>query len=361
MALRNSLTALLLLLCACSESDQDPAAKGATLAALEGSVRVGVAPVERLVVLPPGEATGVVTAFRKATVSAEVAGRVLRRLVEPGIAVERGQVLVELDAQRAGLAVQQARAELQARTVRLAQAEQDLTRGLRLFERGAISQDTVDDFAFAVELAAADLQAAEAALATAKRGERDTRVLAPFSGTAEIVHVQVGDYVNPGSPVATLADFSKARVSAGVTGAEAGAITPGQSALVSFGSLGGVPVSGTVHSVGRIADPLSGTYAVEVWVEGGNAKKLREGMVGTLNVSMQTAEPQAAVPRAALFRQGGRMHVFAVRDGVAELVAVSIGRGNQSHVEILAGLAPGDVVVVEGQFALRDGVPVQVN
>jgi RND family efflux transporter MFP subunit len=336
-------------------------AQSARLDSMLGAVRVRVAPVENLAIVPQAEVTGVVAAYRKATVAAEVSGRVLKRQVEPGDTVAEGQVLVALDADRVKLNADQAKAQERARAVRVAQAKQDLERGRRLFGRGAISQEVVDDFEFAVELAAAELQAAKAALGTAQRAERDSQVRAPFAGTAEVVHVQEGDYVNPGMPVVTLTDFSKARVSAGVTASEAATIEPGQAAPVVFEALGGVPVQGVVRSVGRIGDAVSGTYPVEIWIEGEAATRLREGMVGAVRVTIDARAPKPAVPRAALFRQNGQMHAFSVRDGVAHLVPVRTGNGNRTHVEIINGLQAEDLVVVEGQFALRDGAAVQTQ
>ena len=147
-----------------------------------------------------------------------------------------------------------------------------------------------------------------------------------------------------------------------MTAGEAAAVAPGQPASVVFEALGGIPVAGVVHSVGRISDPNSGTYPVEIWLAGDVAAQLREGMVGAVQLASQGAVvPGPAVPRSALFRQAGRMHVFVVAAERAKLVPVTMGRGDATHVMINAGLQVGDQVVVDGQFALRDGAAVQTN
>jgi RND family efflux transporter MFP subunit len=327
-------------------------------AALNTAVRVTVEPVTATPIHREGEVTGIVSAFRKATVAAEVGGRVLERLVEPGDVVADGQVLVVLDSDRARLDAEQARAREQARTVDLHQAQQRFARGKDLFGKNAISKDTLDDLRFAVERADAELSAARAALNTARRAVRDSRVRAPFAGTTEIVHAQQGDYLNPGTPVATLADFSRARVRAGVTATEAASVQPGDTASMVFEALGGVSLAGEVHSVGRISDASSGTYPVEIWLAGEAATRLREGMVAAVQLTLPSSDPKPSVRRAALFRQSGQMHVFTVVDDIARLVPVRIGNGNSTHVEILEGIDQDQLVVVEGQFALRDGARV---
>ena len=67
------------------------------------------------------------------------------------------------------------------------------------------------------------------------------------------------------------------------------------------------------------------------------------------------------VPGAAVFRRDGRMHVYVVDGGTARLRAIEAGRINSAQVEIVGGLNPGEQVVIDGQFALRDGAPVKVD
>lgn len=350
-----------LLPAGCTDSSGNVLPEEPQAPVLDTAVRVTVEAVADIPIHREGEVTGIVSAFRKATVAAEVGGRVLERLVEPGDLVEAGQVLVVLDSDRVRLGAEQTQAQEQARTVDLHQARQRFERGKNLFERNAISKDTLDDLRFAVDRAEAELSAARAALNTARRAVRDSRVTAPFAGTAEIVHAQQGDYLNPGAPVATLADFSRARVRAGVTASEAASVQAGHTANVAFEALGGVSWQGEIQSVGRIADESSGTYPVEIWLTGEAATRLREGMVAAVQLALPTTDTKPAIPRAALFRQSGQMHVFTVSDEIAHLAPVRIGNGNSTHVEILEGLEKDELVVVEGQFALRDGARVIIR
>ncbi|MDE0348193.1 MAG: efflux RND transporter periplasmic adaptor subunit [Gammaproteobacteria bacterium] len=309
-------------------------------------------------------AAGVVEAFRTATVAAETHGRVTLRSVEPGDRVDAGQVLVNLDSERARIARDEAGAMVRSREIDLREAHNELRRGQDLHARQFISRDVLERLHFAQARAAAGLRAARSQLAAAERVLADAEVRAPFPGIAEHVHVHEGDYVNPGTPVATLADFGRARIRAGITAREAALLTGVGHADLTLDVLGAEPLRATINSVARVSEPATGTYALELWltdiaedVRGG----LREGMLATVHLPHGGAAARLTVPSAAVFRRDGAMHVFVVNDGHAELRPVHTGRSNGPVIEILEGLAAGETVVTDGQFALRDGARVIVE
>ena len=122
-----------------------------------------------------------------------------------------------------------------------------------------------------------------------------------------------------------------------------------------------------VRSVGRVADPGTGTYPLEIWLDNADGK-LREGMVASVSLTAYAGsedEGAALVPQSALVRRDGRLAIFVVgeadREPRVKLREVRIGHSDGERVEVLAGVAPGESVVIEGQFALRDGSGVFVE
>ena len=327
---------------------------------LSTAVHVQVAPVTRSALTPQATVSGVVEAFRKTTVAAEVSGRVTVRHVEPGDEVAAGQPMITLDNERARIARNEAQARLRTTNVNLAQARSELRRGENLRQQQFISEDRLETLRFAVQRAVTELAAADSALAAAQRALNDTVIRAPFAGSAEDVRVQMGDFVATGTPVVTVVDFSRARVRAGVTAREAALLTGASTAELGLESAGLEPVSATVHSVSRVADPTTGTYNVEIWLDE-RTDGLREGMLASVRLPYQNAETALTVPSIAVFRRNGTMHTFRVVDGTAELQPVRTGRANGRSIEVISGLNEGEQVVVEGQFALRDGAPVVVD
>jgi RND family efflux transporter MFP subunit len=306
----------------------------------------------------------VVYAFRTADVAAEVAGRVVERLVEPGDRVEAGDILVALDAERHQLAVDEARATLRARLVDREEARRELERGDELMARNTISASQHDALRFASDRASSAEALARAALGRAQRALADTQVRAPFAGTVESISVDEGDYAMPGGPIARVADFTRVRVKTGVTAGRAATIEVGADASAAFAALGGRRFEGRVRAIGRIAEGGSGTYPVEVWLEQPDAN-LREGMVASVRFSGAGEKPTTLVPRAALLRRGGVLSLFAVDESAGDPRAVArpvrVGRSGPHAVELLEGAQVGERVVIDGLFALRDGARVFID
>ncbi len=328
------------------------------------AVRVRVAEVRRAALDRRGQSTGLVAAFRTADVAAEIAGRVVARHVEPGDRVAAGDILVEQDAVRTQIAVDEATATLAARRVDVAEAQRALARSDELSRRDTVSESQHDSSRFALERAHSAQALAEASLRRAQRALADTTIRVPFAGTVEHISVDVGDYAQPGAPIARIADFSRVRLRTGVTAEEAAALHTGTRARASFAALGGWQVDGSVRSIGRIADATTGTYFVEVWLDnpGGD---LREGMVARVRFAAGGDDTTLLVPRAALLRRDGQLSVFVVVSGAQGATAVArpvrIGRTGTTDAEVRSGLRAGERVVVDGHFALRNGAGVFVD
>ncbi len=332
--------------------------------ALMTPVHVRVKPASVADIGRQATVAGIVEAFRTATIAAETNGRVLSRSVEPGDSVQAGQVLVELDKERALIARDQAAARLRSREVDLEQAGNELQRGRDLHAREFISEDALEDLGFAAARASSALQAARADLDAAERMLKDTEVRAPFKGIAETVHVHEGDYLKSGTPVVTLADFSSARIKAGVTAREAVLLQGAEHAELTVDALGAGAIDGRINSLARVADAATGTYALEIWLNDMSTdlqERLRAGMLATVYLPYAATSAPITVPSSAVFRRGGAMHVFVVEGDSAFLRPVHTGRTNGPTVEVLDGLAEGVLVVTDGQFALRDGAPVIVE
>lgn len=323
-------------------------------------LRVKTQPVQQRTLAGAHAVTGTVQAFRKSVIAAEIEGRVSRRLIEPGTTVRANQILIQLDATQTKTQVKRAQAQVSSRQVDLAQAKYDLEKGQRLITTSVISQDTLDDFGFAFNRAKSNLQAAEAELAEAQRQLDDTRIRAAFAGTAEVVHVQQGDYLSRGAPVVTLADFTKARVIAGVTAHTARYLKADQVAQIRLQDQTSDALDAKIQAVGRIAD-INGTFPVELWVEEGASNDLREGMVAS--VVFPSADPTAhpSLPRSAIVRRDGGLFVYVLDDGMAKLRTVKLGRSDTHFAQVISGLEIGEQVVVDGLFALSDGAEVELT
>jgi len=330
----------------------------------EARLRVRAEPVRMGRLEIADSVTGTVRAFHRATLTAETQGRVLARRAEPGAPVEAGDLLLELEASRAQLELRRADASLQAARTVLAHAERELERGRKLVAESALSIQRLDDLELALDRARDELALAKVNRDTAERNMSDTRIRAPFSGTLDSLAVNVGDFVAPGTPVATLVDLSRVRIFGGVTAREAPRLSPGSVAQVAFADLGGERFDATLKSIGRVADSADGTYEIELWMDAPPAR-VRDGMVARIELPDEGREQHLLTRRAALLRSEGRPQVFVIERigdrAIARTRTLRTGRSAGEWVEVLDGLETGDLVVYDGHFALADGSPVNLD
>ena len=350
----------------CADSAEEGASQGAArrVELPKTRLRVRVDPVRLERLAAGNRVTGTVRAFHRATVTSETQGRVLSREVEPGARIESGSTIVRLEASRFELELRRAEASLSAARTVLAHAEREFARAERLVSRKAISTQQHDDLRNAADRARDEVALALVARDTARRNLEDTKIAAPFTGTVDSIAVNVGDFVAPGTPVATLVDLSRVRIFAGVTAREAARLEAGTTAQVSFADLGGAIFAATLKSVGRVAMSGDGTYGLELWMDDVDGR-MRDGLVAQIDLPDPDVTPRLIARRAALLRRDGQPEVFIVEGqgdaAVARRRPVRTGRSQGQWVEILEGLAEGDRVIWDGQFALADGTSVLID
>jgi RND family efflux transporter MFP subunit len=336
----------------------------AEMAAPATRLRVQVEPVRRAALESADRVTGTVRAFHRATVTAEVQGRVVARDVEAGADVEAGGALVSLESSRLELELRRAGATLDAAQTVFEHAQREFGRGEQLMAQSTISTQRLDDLRHAVSRARDEISLAEVARDTAQRNLEDATITAPFTGTVDSLAVDIGDFVTPGTPVATLVDLSRVRIFGGVTAREAARLEPGMSAQVTFRDLGGENFEATLQSVGRVAGRADGTYEIELWLEPSDVE-MRDGLVAQIQLADTTETLSLLAPRAAILRREGNPEVFVVANESGKTIVrarrLRTGRSEGEWIEILDGLEEGDRVVWDGHFALEDGSDVVID
>lgn len=307
------------------------------------TVAVRAQRIEMLTRTATEDVVGTVRARLRAVIEAKVSGRIEQMLVAPGQAVRAGELLVRLDAREI-----QARYE-QARAVR-EQAEREFKRRELLLKDKLISQAEFD-------AADAQLRVAEAAVQEAETLLGYIRVVAPFDGVITAKRADVGDLAAPGRPLLEMEDPRSLRLEADVPEAMLGRIALGDSLSVRIPALA-VTLQGTVSEIAPVADPNSRTFPVKVDLPAHPG--LRSGQFGRLAVPV--AEVRALrVPAGAVQVRGQMELAFVVVDGRAQMRLVKTGKHLGDEVEIVSGLNPGELLVIEGAASLVDGQPVEAR
>jgi RND family efflux transporter MFP subunit len=309
--------------------------------------------------------TGTLEALNKINITPETGGKIARIHVEAGDRVAKGQLLAELDTESIRLQVRQAEAGVAVAEAGHADALKNKERMDRLIKENAVSEQQREKVQLAFDAASAQLEQARAALNLARHALDQSLMKAPFAGVIASKNAEVGDVINPmmgggygggASGVLTLVDYSTIKLAVAVSSEDIGRVRKGQEAVLRIGSLPGREFRGAVRVVNLTADPQTKKFGVEVHVPNPDAA-LRPGTFGDLVFEVQSHENALVVPQTAVLEGS---YVFVVEAGKAVRKDVGLGIQNTTMIEILSGLADGEPVVVEGNYGLEAGTPVQV-
>lgn len=303
------------------------------------SVAVVTAPVVEKPVAVEVEALGTARANEAVEVTSKAANTVVAVRFVEGQPVRRGQLLVELDGA-------QARADLAAAEAALAESRSAYARSKDLFTQQALSRAQLE----AIE---ATLLANEARVAAAAARLSDTQIRAPFDGRVGLRRVSVGALVSPGTVITTLDDTSTMKVDFDVPEVFLAVLNPGLEVTAASAAYAGEQFSGAVESVDSRVDPVTRSIKVRARLPNPDGR-LRPGMFMTVRVTRDPL-PGLVVPEQALVPERGKTFVFMLADGRISRREVAVGRRTPGEVELTAGVAAGERVVIEGTQKVRDG------
>jgi len=331
-------------------------------------------------------ASGYVTPRRRATVAAKITARVNEMFADEGMRVEAGQILARLDDSDANVRLASAVADRDAIAaalgdlrVNLANAERELRRNEDLFKRGLIAEqqiDTtrtaVDSFKARVTLAREQIRASDARIEMAKQDIDNCVVRAPFSGIVVSKDAQRGEMVSPISAgggftrtgIATLVDMSSLEIEVDVNESYIARVRDGQPVTAVLDAYPDWQIPAKVRTVIPTADRQKATVKVRATFDALDPRILPDMGVKVTFLGAAPTTPAAGrvlVPKGAIRDDGGKPIVFVVRDGRAERRAIKPGDARGNEIEVLAGLADGESIVVGGAKDLRDGQRVAVK
>ncbi len=347
-----------------SASCKKPASKEGAAAETYGATPVKVFKVRRERITEKITYTGTLEAWTKINITPEVGGKIARIYVQEGDRVAKDQLLSELETESIRLQLKQAEAGVAVAEASHADALRNKERMDRLIKENAVSEMQVEKIQLAYDAAAAQLEQARAGLNLARHALDVSIMKAPFAGVVASKNAEVGDVINPmmggfgggAGGVLTLMDYSRIKVNVDVSPQDIGRIQKGQEAILRVGSFPGREFRGSVRAVNLTADPLSKKFGVEVVFDNPDSA-LRPGTFGDLVFEVQSHENALVVPQIAILEN---TYVFAAEGGKAVRKNVALGLQNTTMIEVLAGLAEGALVVVEGNFGLEEGAVIQV-
>ena len=317
------------------------------------------------------EISGTLVPRTRVGVKPKMPGSLDRVLVDIGDTVKEGQVIAtldrrEVDAQSdaAEAAVNVAKAGLESAEAALENAVIERDRAKNLFDKGAVPRQRLDAAETAHrasaaqrDLAKANLAQADAAFRRAREVQRNATLTAPLAG-----HVVERNYdagAIPGDlPVVVVADIRQLKLEAGVSELDAGRLKVGMPADVIVQAKPGEHFKGELVAIAPEVDARNRHFDIEIRVANAEAGLL-SGMYATARIVTRAASEGVVVPREAVGQRGGNSYVLKVTGDTVAAVQVTEGLSDGRRVQIVSGLAAGDLVVSDARRQLADGLKVR--
>jgi multidrug efflux pump subunit AcrA (membrane-fusion protein) len=332
------------------------------------------------------EAGGIIKARTTALITSRIAAELREVRVQPGDRVRQGQIVAVLDdrdlaarrvqahasflAAQSGAASADAEREMAGARLTLARETHGRIEALRQknsatpqeLDRATSELRTAEAGARAAAArsaeAAAQVTAAQAAEQAADVAASFSAIAAPFDGLITNRLLEPGNMAAPGVPLLTIETTDGFRLEVQVDAGRARSIDMGATALVDLDGPGeGESLTGRVVEVARAVDPMSHAYLVKVELPPSAA--VRSGAFARARFSSEQRQV-LVVPSAALVRRGQLSLVFVVdSERRARGRAVTPGEGSDGVIEVLAGIQPGEAVIVGPPASLADGSDVR--
>ena len=322
-----------------SEETEQAAAETVAATTLRNAVRVRTQSAEE--VMRTIVVNGKTAPARITHLAAETDGRVDYIGAERGASLNTGDLIVRLDERDRSARLTQAKATVRQREVEYAAREQ-------LKSESYVSESQVQEAIALLETARAELTRAQLDLGY-------MAVRAPFPGALQARHVEVGDFVKRGDPIATYVDNRTIIVSANVSEFDTKYVHVDETAEARLAT--GETVRGRIRYVAPVADEATRTFTVELEVANGNGN-LRAGGTAELRIPAQTVLAHRVSPSLLTLDDAGNVGVKIINDrGEVEFVVADIALSSNDGVW-LAGLPATATIITVGQGYVTSGTVV---
>lgn len=352
-----------------------------------------IIPVE-LVEATPGRissylsGTANLRALREVDVVSQTEGLIVDVVVEEGMNVHEGQLLCRLDDRQLQIRLQSAQqkiaqAKLQKEKAliqrekaqtQIDNSREDMARYQKLYEEKLVSERDVAQLRYKIDELLHDERASgnqsrelehrvaelEAEIAEVQLQISQTNIKAPFEGMITQRVVEKGQTVRALDKLFGLSNFAVLHAEVYLSEREARQVRSGQEATIRLGADGGRAKTGTVARISPVVDQATGTVKVTVELKGGDAV-FKPGAFVRVDIETDTRDGNILVPKRAIIEEDGHHYVFVAADGVAKRLPVELGYESDGRTEILSGLQTGQMVVVAGQGALKEGSKVKTT
>jgi RND family efflux transporter MFP subunit len=305
---------------------------------------------------------GSVEAYTDAAIFARTTGYLKARYADIGSRVKAGQVLAEIDTPELDQQLMQARADLATAQANEKLAKTTADRFTELMKTDSVARQDFDNAEGGWEAKKAATESADANVRRLEALEKFKTVYAPFNGVITARNTDIGALIGSGGAAKEMfhiASMERLRIFVNVPQLYASTARPDTSADIEIQQLPGRTFTGRVARTAQSIDPNSRTLLVEIDLD--NPKgEIMPGSFAQVHMKMPTSVTTFRLPVNTLIFRSEGLRVATIKDGVVSLIPVTLGRDFGSTVEVVAGLAGDESIVVNPPDSLAAGQRVSI-
>lgn len=301
---------------------------------------------------------GEVKSRYESNIAFRVGGKIIKRYVDTGAVVKKGQVIATIDPSDANLSAQAAGADVRAAEANVALAKAELDRQKQLFEKKFISKSALDFREAELKTSTARLQQVQSQAAVTKNQSRYTTLTADIDGVIAQINAEPGQVVASGQMVANIMDMNHIEVLVAVPESRMKDLQKGKEVSVKMWANREKTYVGTIREISPAANSATRAFDVRVSINNPDAF-VQVGMTAGVAFT-QEKNTHFAIPNTALTEIKGNKTVWVINQaGVAEPRTVTTGDYTENGVEVLSGLQAGEMIAVAGVHTLLKGQKVK--
>jgi len=297
--------------------------------------------VKQKIILPGG-----VEPWEDIEIGAEVPGKIEWVGPQEGERVQTGDLLVQIDSQALQAEVEKAEALYRLKA-------SQLERRQMLFGKGFIPKEQLD-------AALTERDSALKSLEVAKIQLSKGTIRSPLHGLVNRIYRDAGEYVSVGDPILNLVEVDRVKIVAAVPEMDVPFVRVSQRVRVTLDALGKEAFRGNIIYLSPKGDEVTRTFTIKVALDNPTFR-IKPGMIGRITIVKRTLPNTIAIPLFTILDRGDRKVVFVEDQGIARERIVTLGVIENSRIQILEGLSPGDHLIVKGHRDLSEGDRVLVQ
>lgn len=308
-------------------------------------VSVNVSPVLKMSIKDSLRLTGYMEAYSEVDIAAEAQGTITSLNAALGQEKSKGGIIATIDDKLKKLAVQTA-------SISVAKLKKDLERYNNLYKGGTATEQQLNDAQNLYDNAEIQLEQAEKQLS-------DATIKSPISGVITKKQVEEGEYINVGSPIATIVDISRLKIKLNVSEANVYQLILNDKATITTDVYPGVTFQGNISFISSQGDD-SHNYPVEIVIPNNSKYPLKSGTFANVMIKLPVEAEALYIPRESLLGSITDAEVYVAENDKAILKKIVVGNGNDKYIKVISGLKEGKQVIVNGQINLSENKAIKI-